>query len=61
MDGLFESGDISFTPDGEILTGNLTNVELSAYGLTGAEQISVTKHHVPYLQWHRLKKYEVNG
>lgn len=60
MDGLFENGEISFSQDGQVLTGNLTEQEVSAYGLTGTEQIPITSSNMPYLEWHRLNKYVLN-
>ena len=58
MDGLFESGDISFLDDGTVLIGDLSDQEKSSYGLSGKEKISVSNCHAPYLAWHRKFKYK---
>jgi hypothetical protein len=57
FDGLFEKGLISFDSNGNILLQSLSNDEVSAYGLTGEESISVTDKKRIYLQWHYENKF----
>lgn len=55
-DCLFEDGYIGFNDDGLIIIRGLSEGEMSAYGLVGAEMIEVASGQAQYLTWHRANK-----
>ncbi|MGI2227974.1 HNH endonuclease [Shewanella frigidimarina] len=59
FDGLFEDGLISFNDDGSIIINDLSESEMSAYGLLGTESIKITTGQSKYLAWHRVNKLKV--